>query len=67
MPHSPDCWRMETGHYPDSRGYAGIFGGSPIPISGEYLEIPSTTGKGLGYRVIHGGERRLRRTGRRGG
>ena len=44
MPHSPDCWRIKTACYPDSRGYAGCFDRSPIPIVGEYLEIPSTTG-----------------------
>ena len=44
MHDSPDCRRMETARYPDSRGYAGNLEGSPIPIAGEYLEIPSTTG-----------------------
>lgn len=42
--NSPDCWRMETAHYPDCRGYAGCFLLSAIPIAGEYLEVPSTRG-----------------------
>lgn len=44
MHDSPDCWPMEPGRYPDSRGYVRGYARFAIPIAGEYLEIPSTTG-----------------------